>query len=57
VSGLSTMLPTAVLLVLLAVFLGLVLRLLRPGAKAAAREAAEIPFRTDDARLPERDPR
>jgi cytochrome c oxidase cbb3-type subunit IV len=38
---------TVTLLVLLAAFVGLVLWLLRPGARAEAQRAAEIPFRED----------
>jgi cbb3-type cytochrome oxidase subunit 3 len=57
VSDLSVLAPTALLLAVLALFLGIVLRLLRAGAKAAARDAAEIPFRTDDTRPSERDTR
>jgi cbb3-type cytochrome oxidase subunit 3 len=57
VNDLSVVAPAALLLAVLALFLGIVLRLLRPGAGAAARDAAEIPFRTDETRLSERDAR
>jgi cbb3-type cytochrome oxidase subunit 3 len=57
VSDLSVLVPTALLLAVLALFLAIVLRLLRPGAGAAARDAAEIPFRTDETRLSDRDAR
>jgi len=41
----AQLLQTAVLLVLLAAFLGLLFRLFRPGAREEARRAAKIPFR------------
>jgi cbb3-type cytochrome oxidase subunit 3 len=54
--GLGAALPyaqVATLLFFLAVFLGLVVWLLRPGAGAGARRDAEIPFREDhDRRRP-----
>ena len=43
----AQMLQVAVLLVLLAAFIGLLFRLSRPGAREEARRAAEIPFRDD----------
>ena len=47
---------TVTLLVLLAAFVGLVLWLLRPGARAEAQRAAEIPFREDAPARPSRHP-
>ncbi len=47
----------ATLLVFAGIFLGLVLWLLRPGAKRAARRHAEIPFREDRPAGPEGGPR
>jgi cbb3-type cytochrome oxidase subunit 3 len=47
VSGLE-MVQTGVMLALLAVFLGLLAWLFRPGAREEARRDAAIPFRGDD---------
>jgi cbb3-type cytochrome oxidase subunit 3 len=40
--------PVLGLLIALAVFVGLVAREFRPGARARANEAARIPFREED---------
>jgi cbb3-type cytochrome oxidase subunit 3 len=46
----------ATLLVFAGIFVGLILWLLRPGARVAARRHAEIPFREDPARTREDGP-
>jgi cbb3-type cytochrome oxidase subunit 3 len=43
----AQLLQVAVLLALLAAFLGLLFRLSRPGVREEARRAAEIPFHED----------
>jgi cbb3-type cytochrome oxidase subunit 3 len=50
-SGVS-LLQTAAMLALVAAYIGLMVRLLRPGAKAAAKRDAEIPFRDGEGRGP-----